>query len=285
MQMSSHDLLCHYFEHDKVRMLFARVAGENLVSPDEKAQGLGTFVFVGFLEAYGIGVPIGGSGKLTDALIASIKDHGGEVLAGVDVERVIVNKGRAQGAHTKDGRDFLAKDAVIGAIHPHHLGRMVAGVDPLIVRDAEATEISPGAHVAQLHARRLAWRRHVELPDGRAPAHARSRADDGARGRSPLPRRAVPASGRRCVRRGPRGRASGIRRIGDVVPVKVFGADNKELMTVTAIERQGNELIVKGKIFGTMPMTAKLRPAEVRQALKLLGFKNALFAFTMLFRG
>jgi hypothetical protein len=55
-------------------------------------------------------------------------------------------------------------------------------------------------------------------------------------------------------------------------------------MTVTAIQRDGNELVVKGKIFGTMPMTAKLRPAEARRALKLLGLKNALFAFTMLFR-
>ena len=42
--------------------------------------------------------------------------------------------------------------------------------------------------------------------------------------------------------------------------------------------------MIKGKIFGTMPMTAKLRPAELRAALKLLGFRNALFAFTMLFR-
>ncbi|MEP7246261.1 MAG: NAD(P)/FAD-dependent oxidoreductase [Gammaproteobacteria bacterium] len=142
-QMSSHDVLCHYFEHDKVRMHFARVAGENLVSPDEKATGFGTFVFVAFLEAYGIGVPIGGSGKLTDALIACIKDRGGEVLAGVDVERVIMKGGRAQGARTKDGRDFMAKDAVIGAIHPHVLGRMVEGIDPLIIQDAEATEISP----------------------------------------------------------------------------------------------------------------------------------------------
>ena len=47
MQMSSHDLLCSLFEHDKVRMHFARVAGENLVSPDEKATGIGVFVFVG----------------------------------------------------------------------------------------------------------------------------------------------------------------------------------------------------------------------------------------------
>jgi hypothetical protein len=67
--------------------------------------------------------------------------------------------------------------------------------------------------------------------------------------------------------------------------MKLYGPDNKELMTVTAIQRQGNELIVRGKIFGTMPMTAKLRPAEARRALKLLGVKNAFFALTMLFRG
>ena len=28
--MSTHDVLCEYFEHDKVRMHFARIAGENL---------------------------------------------------------------------------------------------------------------------------------------------------------------------------------------------------------------------------------------------------------------
>ena len=71
MQLSSHDMLTSMFEHEKVIMHFARIAGENLVSPDEKATGIGPFVFVGFLEAYGIGVPVGGSGKLTDALIAS----------------------------------------------------------------------------------------------------------------------------------------------------------------------------------------------------------------------
>jgi hypothetical protein len=66
--------------------------------------------------------------------------------------------------------------------------------------------------------------------------------------------------------------------------VKLYGADNKELMTVTAIERQGNDLVIKGKIFGTMPMTAKLRPAEARSALRLLGFRKGLFALTLLFR-
>jgi hypothetical protein len=66
--------------------------------------------------------------------------------------------------------------------------------------------------------------------------------------------------------------------------VKLYGPDNKEMIVVTAIERQGGELVVKGKIFGTMPMTAKIRPAEVRKAWKLLSFRTLLFALTLPFR-
>ena len=52
--------------------------------------------------------------------------------------------------------------------------------------------------------------------------------------------------------------------------MKLYGADNRELMTVSEIARDGNTLIVRGRIFGAMPMTAKLRPEEARAALKLL---------------
>ena len=142
MQMSSHDLLCDLFENDRVRMHFARIAGENLVSPDEKATGMGVFVFVGFLEAFGIGVPVGGSGRLTDALIAHIRDHGGEVLADADVARIKVSNGRARGVELTDGRSFDADSGVIAAIHPHDLGAMVDGVPEEVTGDAAATHIS-----------------------------------------------------------------------------------------------------------------------------------------------
>jgi hypothetical protein len=66
--------------------------------------------------------------------------------------------------------------------------------------------------------------------------------------------------------------------------MKLYGPDNKEMIVVTAIERQGNELVVKGKIFGTMPMTAKIRPAEVRRAWQLLSFRTLMFALTLPFR-
>jgi phytoene dehydrogenase-like protein len=145
MQMSSHDLLCEQFEHEQVRAHFARVAGENLVSPDEKATAIGVYVFLGFLEGVGFGVARGGAGRLTDALIACIRDHGGEVLANADVARIKVANGRATGVETVDGRHFAAKDAVIGAIHPHLLGRMIDGLDPRVRADADATHITPAA--------------------------------------------------------------------------------------------------------------------------------------------
>jgi hypothetical protein len=66
--------------------------------------------------------------------------------------------------------------------------------------------------------------------------------------------------------------------------MKVYGPDGREIMAVSAIERDGTMLVVKGKIFGTMPMTAKLKPAEVRSALKLMNWKTLLFALTLPFR-
>jgi len=145
IQMSSHDHLCDLFESEKVQMHFARVAGENLVSPDEKATAIGAYVFLGFLEAYGFGVAKGGAGKLTDALIACIKDHGGEVIANAEVARIKVTNGRASAVETLDGRTFTAKDAIIGAIHPHLLGGMIDGMDATARRDAEATHITNAA--------------------------------------------------------------------------------------------------------------------------------------------
>jgi phytoene dehydrogenase-like protein len=147
MSMSSHDLLCERFENDRVRTHFARIAGENLVAPDEKGTGIGTFVFLGFLETYGFGVPVGGSGALTNALIACIQDHGGQVLANTSVAQIKVEHGRAMGVATSDGRSFAARDAVIGAIHPHLLGGMLEGLDATVRKAAEGTQFSEAACV------------------------------------------------------------------------------------------------------------------------------------------
>ena len=145
MQMSSHDHLCELFESDEVRMHFARVAGENLVSPDEKATGIGMYVFLGFLEKFGFGVAQGGAGSLTNALVACIEDHGGVVQASATVREVTSSGGRATGVVLDDGTSHTARDAIIGAIHPHLLPRMVPGMAPQTAEDALRTQITDAA--------------------------------------------------------------------------------------------------------------------------------------------
>ena len=64
----------------------------------------------------------------------------------------------------------------------------------------------------------------------------------------------------------------------------LYSADNSKLMEVEALERSGNELLIKGKVFGAMPMTARLTPAEARKGLRLINFKLGLFLLTFLLR-
>lgn len=66
--------------------------------------------------------------------------------------------------------------------------------------------------------------------------------------------------------------------------MKIYDANNTELMQVSRIERDANTLVIRGKIFGAMPMVAKLTPQEARAALKLIDFRTFLFLLTMLFR-
>jgi hypothetical protein len=64
----------------------------------------------------------------------------------------------------------------------------------------------------------------------------------------------------------------------------LYSPDNSKLMEIDKLERSGNELLIKGKVFGAMPMTARLSPTEARKGLKLLNLKLAWFLLTFLLR-
>lgn len=66
--------------------------------------------------------------------------------------------------------------------------------------------------------------------------------------------------------------------------MKFVGPDGSELIMVTAVDRDGDKLVIKGKVFGAMPITARLTPAEARRGLKLLNFRLWLFLLTFLLR-
>nr|WP_314466876.1 hypothetical protein [uncultured Novosphingobium sp.] len=66
--------------------------------------------------------------------------------------------------------------------------------------------------------------------------------------------------------------------------MRILDGQDKELMTVRRIERDGENLVIRGKIFGAMPMVAKVTPEEARAALKLLDARTILFIVSLLFR-
>lgn len=66
--------------------------------------------------------------------------------------------------------------------------------------------------------------------------------------------------------------------------MKIRAADKSELMQVSKIERKGNDLVLKGKVYGTMPMTATLSPEEAKAFLRLLTPGLAWFILTLPFR-
>jgi hypothetical protein len=66
--------------------------------------------------------------------------------------------------------------------------------------------------------------------------------------------------------------------------VKLHSTDGSELLTINALERDGNSLIIKGKVFGAMPMNARLKPEGARAALKLLTPRLIFFLLTLPFR-
>ena len=66
--------------------------------------------------------------------------------------------------------------------------------------------------------------------------------------------------------------------------MKLYNPDGTELLTITAIEPVGQNLVIKGNLFGTMPINTQLRPTEARSGLKLLTLRKILFVLSLLFR-
>lgn len=60
----------------------------------------------------------GGSAKLAQALVADVREHGGEVLTGVDIKRIVVQSGKASGIELANGDQILCKGFVASGLNP-----------------------------------------------------------------------------------------------------------------------------------------------------------------------
>ena len=64
----------------------------------------------------------------------------------------------------------------------------------------------------------------------------------------------------------------------------LYSLDHSKLMEVSEFTIDGNDLLIKGKIFAAMPMTARLKPEEARRLFGLLNWRLLFFLLTLPFR-
>jgi len=122
--MSAWDVIRHEFESDHVRAFLLWQAFQTLVPIDMPGSGQLAYSIVFGRQRRSWTIPRGGSGRLTGALVELIRDHGGTVLCGKRVVRLIVEGGRCAGVETEDGDVFHAREAVVSTIHVKHLIEM-----------------------------------------------------------------------------------------------------------------------------------------------------------------
>ncbi|MBU2608383.1 MAG: NAD(P)/FAD-dependent oxidoreductase [Chloroflexi bacterium] len=117
---SALDVAGDWFESDELKIAMARYASEIMVGPKEKGTGNAMW-FVGGLHSWGNAVPVGGSGALSVALEACVKDTGGTVRVSSPVKTVKVEGGAATGIVLESGEEILASRAVISNVNVKQL--------------------------------------------------------------------------------------------------------------------------------------------------------------------
>ncbi|GAA1787627.1 NAD(P)/FAD-dependent oxidoreductase [Planosporangium flavigriseum] len=119
------------FEGEGGRALLAGLALHTNLSPVEVGSGVYGWLLAMLGQQYGFPVPVGGAGRLADALVDRLRARGGEILLDAPVDRVIVGAGRALGVRSADGRHWRARRAVLADVPAPALFLDLVGADRL----------------------------------------------------------------------------------------------------------------------------------------------------------
>ena len=119
--MSAWDVIRHEFEDPHIQAFLLWQAYQTLVPVESDGSGQLAYSLVFGRQRRSWTIPRGGSGALTDAIVACITDHGGSVICGKRVTRLLLENGRCAGVETEDGDRYTASEAVVSTIHVKHL--------------------------------------------------------------------------------------------------------------------------------------------------------------------
>jgi len=111
--LSGIDVVNEWFENEKVRIAIARYPSESMINPFVKGTGFSLFIFIPLAHKYGWGIPVGGSGQLSEALVKCLEDMGGVIRVSSTIKKFKIENGETKGVILEDGGEILAKRAVV----------------------------------------------------------------------------------------------------------------------------------------------------------------------------
>ena len=150
--VSCRDWVTATFRSEAAHGLLAPWVLHTGLGPDQATSGFMTQVIGAAVQLGGMPVPRGGGRVLVDGLAGIVRDAGGEVRTGADVERVVVTGGQAVGVRLAGGELVRATRAVVAGVTPTQLyGRLLGAAEvPAAVTEA-ARRFRYGRAEMQIH--------------------------------------------------------------------------------------------------------------------------------------
>ncbi|WP_326565793.1 NAD(P)/FAD-dependent oxidoreductase [Amycolatopsis rhabdoformis] len=125
---NAHELITERFRSEQLRMAMLPWLPHFGIGPQDSFGALWAALLPVVLPA-GNPQPVGGSGKLADALAALVREHGGEIRTRARVDAVLTSGGRATGVRVADG-SVLSAHQVIASTTPDVLyGHLLRDAD------------------------------------------------------------------------------------------------------------------------------------------------------------
>jgi phytoene dehydrogenase-like protein len=124
---SAVELVREFFAGEEMRFMAAPWPLHLGAGPEDAGSALWAAFALAAL-AGGNPTPVGGSGRLAEALVGLVTERGGDVVGGVEVDEILVRDGRAGGIRTASGQEVHASEAVVVSATPDQLyGRLLRG--------------------------------------------------------------------------------------------------------------------------------------------------------------
>lgn len=107
---------CATFQTEAARRIVPGLALHTDVGPDDPCGAIVGFVLTLLASSGGFGVPEGGAGSITRALLRRLEETGGAVRCGARVTQVVVRGGRAVAVRTSAGEEIEITRAVLADV-------------------------------------------------------------------------------------------------------------------------------------------------------------------------